>query len=461
MELLDINNDIIYFDCIQKDEFELKKLISLLTVNESYFFREDCQLELLANTIIPQLILQKSRDSIRILSAGCSTGEEAYSIAIALTEKLGSQFKEKLEFFAFDVDTQVIEAAKIGIYGKSSFRAFDKQLKNKYFKPMQGDKSQIDLSLRKQVTFFEHNLLNAEFPLFLRNLDIIFYRNVSIYFKFRTQKKVFEKLSGILNSNGYLFMSATETFAHDIGILDLVEFSKCFVFNKTNSNVTWQDKEATTDSPTIDNYPDSRKETEKPAPTSLDSNDILESMEEESSVKTVSTQEMDTRFQFNRVLELLRFNKQAEALDLIEPIEIQHPESKKLRILKARVLYELNRLTDARLICRELIEEDQWYMWPHLYLGLFASFENNNREFVKHLKNAIYIQPTSWPAHYYLAKYYLSNSSTEAAAREMRNVVRLLDKNKLSAEEAELFLEPLNFDTIKKEFEKRLTQIIS
>lgn len=450
MELLNIKEDNSYFDCIRQNEFELKNLVSLLTVNESYFFREDIQLELLVNTIMPQLISQKNRDSkIRIVSAGCSTGEEPYSIAIALSEKFGPQIGKLFQFFAFDVNTQVIDKAKQGVYGKSSFRTMDKNLQSRYFTPLGVNKKQIDLYLRKQVSFFEHNLLNEKLPLFLQHIDVIFYRNVSIYFKPKTQKKVFGKLSGILNTNGYLFTSATETFVHDMGILDLNEFSNCFVFKNAKSHDAGLIEVSKPDSIVVENYPGFREEVGKQ----------LESIESESNKKMDLIREMDTHHHFNKALQLLKFNKQTEALKLIELVGIQHPESNKLNILKSRILYELNQISDAKLICLGLIEKDQWYVWPYLYLGLFAFLENNSEELVNQLKKAIYVQPTCWLAHYYLANHYFSKSLFESAVKEMRNVIRLLEKQKISIGETELFLEPLSVNGVITEFKEKLAQM--
>jgi chemotaxis protein methyltransferase CheR len=461
MELLKINDDCRYLEYIQREESELKDLICLLTINESYFFREDSQFYLLVDTIIPQILAQEKEDSqIRILSAGCSSGEEAYSLAIALNEKFGSQTSKKFKIFAFDVDKQVIETAKKGIYGKSSFRAIEKDLLNNYFKPLKENQKQIELSLRKQVTFFEHNLLGSDFPAFLKHIDAIFYRNVSIYFKPRTQKVVFGKLAGILKQNGYLFMSATEIFAHNIGILNLIEFSNCFVFRQVESKVKTP---IGSSSPKIknDDYDlTSEKETVKKArPNATNSGKFEDTSENEMSLKIDFHHEVDSRCQFNKILELLKFEKRQEALECLQLIESQHSDSKKIKILKSRILYELNRLNEAKAICLDLIKKDQWYVWAYLHLGLIASDENNQKELVEHLKKAIYIKSTYWLPHYYLAKYYFNNSLKLLAAREMRNVVRLIEKNKLPLEEVELFLEPLCVEMIMTEFKEKLSQI--
>jgi chemotaxis protein methyltransferase CheR len=443
---LGVKSDLSYFDLIQTEESELKNLINLMTVNESYFFREDSQLALLVETIVPQVLSQTDREGkIRILSAGCSTGEEAYSIAIALAEKLGSQIWEKVQIFAFDVDSQVIEAAKKGIYGKSSFRNLDEDLQHRYFNAVQGGRKQIDLSLRRQVAFVEQNLLEKMCPQFLQNMDIIFYRNVSIYFKSRTQKRVFEKLAAILKKNGYLFMSATETFAHDIGILNLVERSNCFVFQKTESDVK-RLAEKETENGVLEQERAPLKTSEKSNPSELTIN---------------SMKEMDTRDKFNQILALLKFEQQTDALALTKLIEAQHPDSSKLKVIKARVLFELNQIDDAKQVCHGLIKKDQWYTWPYLYLALFASFENNKHESVSYLKKVIYIQPSCWPAHYYLAKYHFSNASFTSAAREMRNVMRLLEKNRFIVGETELFLEPLNIEKVKLEYKEKFSQMSS
>ncbi len=183
------------------------------------------------------------------------------------------------------------------------------------------------------------------------------------------------------------------------------------------------------------------------------------SAETESFQRAEFIKETDNRNHFNKALELMRFNKQTEALKVVEFIEAQFPESKKINTLKARILYELKQIKEAKSICLGLIEKDQWYVWPYIYLGLFAL--NDHEELVKQLKKAIYVRPTCWLAHYYLAKHYFSTSSIKAAAREMRNVIRLAEKNKLELDETELFLEPVTIEKALLEFKEKLSQIES
>lgn len=170
-----------YLDALMNNEKEFQALVSLLTVNETYFMRESRHYALLADRLIPELL--KKRKKINILSAGCSTGEEPYSIIISLINKFGEGVLDWVSVFAFDIHSGAIQKAKRGIYGANSFRDFDPDLKNKYFAPTSNHEYELKPFLKKSVHFQVMNLGTGVYPDHVGNMDVIFYRNVSIYFQ--------------------------------------------------------------------------------------------------------------------------------------------------------------------------------------------------------------------------------------------------------------------------------------
>ncbi|BAI79925.1 chemotaxis protein methyltransferase CheR [Deferribacter desulfuricans SSM1] len=191
-----------------KGKFELQKLINLVTINETYFFRERGQIDYLTDKVVPFLI-SKGKRTIKILSAACSTGEEPYSIAIALKEKnlIG---KARFDLIGVDINTEVIKTAQEGIYRSVSFRGVDPKIISKYFKKEDLNYFISD-EIKRMVRFMQGNLTDKMLYLKVGKCDVIFCRNVLIYFDVDTKKLVIEHFYNALNTPGFLFLGHSET----------------------------------------------------------------------------------------------------------------------------------------------------------------------------------------------------------------------------------------------------------
>ena len=125
-----------YLACLMRDEGEFHTLVNLLTINETYFLREPVHLDLLADRLLSTMLAErKPGEPIRILCAGCSTGEEPYSVMIKLLEKYGAGIKGLISIIGADIDSDALNRAKQGIYSGFSFRDFPVALREKYFEP--------------------------------------------------------------------------------------------------------------------------------------------------------------------------------------------------------------------------------------------------------------------------------------------------------------------------------------
>lgn len=194
-------------------ENELIQMMDLVTTNKTDFFREPSHFEYLANYALPELIRIKSRKKIYIWSAGCSTGEEPYTLAIVLNE-----FAEKNPGFYFsilatDLSTKVLKHAIKGIYEMEKVDPIPLTLKKKYLLKHR-DKEQkivkIAPELRNQIEFRRLNFMDNNFGL-QEPMDVIFCRNVIIYFDRDTQEKLLNKFHNSLSVGGYLFIGHSET----------------------------------------------------------------------------------------------------------------------------------------------------------------------------------------------------------------------------------------------------------
>lgn len=195
------------------DHYELVNCIDAITTNVTYFFRENHHFEFLSEVILPSFITdspQSLKRRLRIWSAGCSTGEEAYSIEIILR-----QFREldnwDVKILATDLSTNVLEVARDGIYRRSQVENVTKENLRKWFRKNTHDKNLIKVKKElKRRIYFKHLNLNQAWKI-NGPIDVIFCRNVVIYFDKDTQKRLFDRFADILSDNGYLIIGHSET----------------------------------------------------------------------------------------------------------------------------------------------------------------------------------------------------------------------------------------------------------
>jgi chemotaxis protein methyltransferase CheR len=199
-----------YYKLVKDDRnTELITLLDLLTVNETSFFRNRPQLELFKNIVLPELLTRFPAGShrLRIWSAGCSTGEEPYTIAMIICEVLGPLSRD-VRIFASDLSLSVLQAAQKGLYAAEKVLAtVDDHYLAKYF-VRNGAFLQVRDEIRNMVTFDYHNLKNDNG---LGDLDVIFCRNVMIYFDMEEQKRLVAKFCRSLKPGGYLLIGHAES----------------------------------------------------------------------------------------------------------------------------------------------------------------------------------------------------------------------------------------------------------
>jgi len=196
---------------INKDQ-ELSDIMDVLTTNETYFFREAFQLRAFSDEILPEILsVKKSKGdrSLRIWSAGCSTGEEPYTIAMLLLER-PELMGWDVEIIGTDISQRVLHHARKGVYGNASFRVTDNMFKSRYFQE-QEDGFRITDRVRGLVTFSRLNLYDQSRFLFLGKMDIVFCRNVIIYFDQLAKKRVIEQFFTTLNPGGFLLLGHSES----------------------------------------------------------------------------------------------------------------------------------------------------------------------------------------------------------------------------------------------------------
>jgi len=202
-----------YFYFLQYDpraDTEFDQIYDLVTTNETYFFREPAQLAAFTEEIVPDLLTRKPIKKIRIWSAGCSSGEEPYSIAMLLQEA-GWYDKAQFEIFASDINQGVLAKARRGHYRENAFRATESTLRDRYFSRDADGSWRIHDDIRNRISFGRLNLYDESRVSLLGHLDVVFCRNVIIYFDDASKRIVVSNFYNRLVEGGYLLLGHSES----------------------------------------------------------------------------------------------------------------------------------------------------------------------------------------------------------------------------------------------------------
>jgi chemotaxis protein methyltransferase CheR len=196
-------------------EGELRQLLNEITIGETCLFRSQPQLDALRKVILPEIVAEKTRHiprRLRIWSAGCSTGEESYTLAMNMLEESERSLKGwTVEILATDLNDHSVETAKAGVYGDYALRSTTDYFKRKYFSPVDEKKLQVCPEVKKLITFSRLNLQDDARMLFMRGMDLIFCCNVLIYFDGASKSKVINHFFSNLNFGGYFFLGTSES----------------------------------------------------------------------------------------------------------------------------------------------------------------------------------------------------------------------------------------------------------
>lgn len=205
-----------YFDYVTSAggrAHELVQMIDVVTTNKTEFFRESNHFDILKQRVLPERI-QSSQGKIKVWSAGCSSGEEPYSLGMVLADFCGGCKIDAFAILASDISSRVLKIAREGIYPESIGKSIAPAMKQKYMMRGKGARSgfmRVVPELRRNIEFRRLNLVQEEHFGLKRKFDIIFCRNVIIYFDRPTQIKLFEKFYEQLVPGGYLFIGHSET----------------------------------------------------------------------------------------------------------------------------------------------------------------------------------------------------------------------------------------------------------
>jgi chemotaxis protein methyltransferase CheR len=220
--------------CFESTSKELQQLVDVMTVNETYFYREDYQFKALVEGVLPELARRRGsrRDPLSLWSVPCSTGEEPYSLAIYILENWPDAERYDIEIRASDIDSTVLAAAAAGLYGKRSLQRLSAGLIGKYFTEEKDNQFRIDKSLRDSIDFSRGNVIDGPYMRRFRDIDVVFCRNMLIYFDDRSQRETIEAMYDCMAPGGFICLGHSESMSRISSLFQPRRFGDVILYQK-------------------------------------------------------------------------------------------------------------------------------------------------------------------------------------------------------------------------------------
>jgi chemotaxis protein methyltransferase CheR len=414
---------------------EMNNLVQLITNKETFFFRERHHFSVLNNQVLPDLFAG-GKQMLRVWSAGCATGEEPYSLAIALLEYQARHGSFAAEVIGTDIDVRALEQARKGCYGRRAVRNVSEALLKKHFL-FDGQIYCVAPEVAELVRFEVYNLAEDYHPLDLVNLDIVFCRNVTIYFDDAARDRLNARLAASLREGGYLFVASAETMGHNRGRLELVSTENTFLFRRRRSPTAPQapapKPELELPSSRLARFTSTRPQVSPrlvsaapvsaPEPLPPPSSSWLQGP---SGRASTADPHLDSVTVLKRAYSA--FQEQAYDAAMLELERLPHdpPVWLEAYCLRAAILLQQSHLDEAESMCQTVLAHDLWHADAHFLLGLILRQQGQAEAAVQSLKQAIYLQPTHRHAHFFLAETYRDLGAPEEARSEYDNTLNIL-----------------------------------
>jgi chemotaxis protein methyltransferase CheR len=382
----------------------LAQLVAAVATNETYFFRTAAHFTALKDYLVPELIEKKRGEgarTLRIWSAGCSTGEEAYSIAILLVEHFPELLSWDLKILATDIDVDALASASEAVYRPWSFRGVGPELMRKYWRELDGERYRVAEPVRSLVTFEAHNLFTDGYPFpanGTREIDVIFCRNVTIYFRPQTIRRVVEKFHDFLGDGGFLVTGAAEYSRDAYRDLEARVFPDSVVYQKPAPRPA---APKSFPLPLIWPEPPRRAARRRETPHG---NNLLPP-------KPAETDAVD------QAMELIGGGEIDAALVLLAEAAEKSPRDARIPSLIGRLAADRQHLSEAGYWLGRALALDPLNLWAHYFMALLWIEENKLDEALGALKKTIYIDPNFALGHFYLGRIHKAQGRSAQARK--------------------------------------------
>ncbi len=455
---------------------EIRELLDLITIGETYFFRNKAQFDVLMKFVLPEIMKKKMNSGdkrLRVWSAGCSGGDETYSIAMATMEVVPTYEDWHISILGTDINRNVLASAKEAIYNEKHIGHLPREYVAKYFKA-RGTTYALNANVKELAWFEYHNL--AKDPFIhekMQNTDIIFCRNVMIYFDSQTTERVIEHFHNCLAQDGYLFLGHAETLWQITNKFERVEFPQTFIYKKGITPLAEDMTKPFIAVPEIAAGDFALSAAPIPALSRLDSESSFEADRDHQGFGSTLADSAaawggeGSRFIRNNDLATSSYRQEQgyglqgepEPADLLrgpcgvkeggdsayrgatlgeeegeidslssDPTGRKRTNDMRTYLMMATLLANQAKYKEATDILGKILELDNLSVEAYYLLGVLSYKNSNLAEAETQFRKVIYVDPDSVIAYFNLGNMYLYQRKFSEAAREFRNAIRLLEK---------------------------------
>lgn len=430
---------------------ELRALAEQLTVCETYFFRYADHFRAFTEAVVPDRIETRAHHrQLRILSAGCATGDEAYSLAILIRERLPVLASWDLAIRGIDVNVSVLDRARRGRYTAWSLREAPADLQAKYFRA-DGRELLLDSAVRSMVAFEERNLVEED-PLFWRcdAFDIVFCRNVTMYFTPETTRTVIARIAGSLAPGGFLFLGHAETLRGISQDFHLRHTHESFYYQRREERdvrscaAIAQPPAADDDSvrrsvPTVIETGDSwfdiiRRASEHIANLTAERSKPPAQTSGKTAPQGANSQAAAPAAVWDRALvhELLRKERFGAAMELLRALPPESKTDPDAQLLLAVLLTNGGESKEAEEVCQRLLQLDELNAGAHYLMALCREHAGGLDAAVEHDQAAVYLDSAFAMPHLHIGLIAKRSAELETAKRELSQALALLEREDAS-----------------------------
>jgi chemotaxis protein methyltransferase CheR len=400
---------------------EMEVLAAYLTIGETYFFREEHSLKILQQRIVPELIrAQASRGRpVRIWSAGCATGEEPYSIAIVLSKLLAGLKHGGVEILATDINTRSLHKASEGIYSSWSFRGTPPWVRRTCFEIVAKDRAAIHSDLKKMVRFAPLNLTDDHYAPLSNNtggFDVIFCRNVLMYFTPIGMRKVIRQLHRYLAADGWLIVSATETSHELFSEFATVNFGDVTLYRKSTASLPAAMGDVASSSTPLPEWT-----IQATAPIGTSDCQIIQQSHDQEAVLLIAP-----FVSHGEVLGLYEQGCYEAAGQKAAVLVSQNGRDAQAMFLLARICANQGKLAEALAWCDRALLVDKLAARVHYLRAMILEEQSSMAEALLALRHAVYAEPQFVLGHFALGNLTLKHGKPKESQKHFENVLLLL-----------------------------------
>ena len=454
-----------YFEVLRTNEDEFDELLNLITINETSFFRFAAQFEALRKTVIPRVLESKpdvSR-SFKVWSAGCSTGEEPYSIAMTLLDSEALRLEYRPEVLGTDVSTQALDRARTGVYTAKALSGLPEHLVQKYFE-LDGAGFRVSKPVRDVVEFSYHNLVKEPYPVALTgNWDVIFCRNVTIYFHLSATRRVVGNFFESLNPGGFLFLGHSETLTSISDHFDPVEADGVFLYRKPHVRRVHSLTAplSTAERPRRSTVPASERATESvllrtERTSAATRHHVAPVLVAERRAASLAESDESLQTLVDAAKQHLAEGSPSAALRLAQKAIERDPRNVDAYLVMAYAHADSGDFTAALEECRRTLAINPLVAAARFILGIIYMRLEEPLRAIAEFKRTLYIDADFVLARFHLANLYRSRGSTADACREYENTLRSLERSPHGDWEA--FLDGFTPDVLVRTSERAVAE---